>query len=81
MILPELLWLESKRFLLTQRAFKEVGIDMNDNYSTINPVYDVEPMEKITDAYLDANTCGIRLTSATFSRHGSSLPTPKYHLY
>lgn len=42
-----------KRFLLTQRAFKEVGIDMNDNYSTINPVYDVEPMEKITDAYLD----------------------------
>ena len=42
-----------KRFLLTQRAFKEVGIDMNDNYSTINPVYDIEPMEKITDAYLD----------------------------
>lgn len=42
-----------KRFLLTQRAFKEVGIDMNDNYSTINPVYDVEPIEKITDAYLD----------------------------
>ncbi|OBT40449.1 pre-mRNA-processing-splicing factor 8 [Pseudogymnoascus sp. WSF 3629] len=42
-----------KRFLLTQRAFKEVGIDMNDNYSTINPVYDIEPVEKISDAYLD----------------------------
>ncbi|KAH8700347.1 putative pre-mRNA splicing factor [Talaromyces proteolyticus] len=42
-----------KRFLLTQRAFKEVGIDMNDNYNDINPVYDVEPIEKITDAYLD----------------------------
>jgi pre-mRNA-processing factor 8 len=42
-----------KRYLLTQRAFKEVGIDMNDNYSTINPVYDIEPMEKIVDAYLD----------------------------
>ncbi|GAM85178.1 hypothetical protein ANO11243_031820 [Dothideomycetidae sp. 11243] len=42
-----------KRFLLTQRAFKEVGIDMNDNYNTINPVYDIEPIEKITDAYLD----------------------------
>ncbi|KAL2819366.1 putative pre-mRNA splicing factor [Aspergillus cavernicola] len=42
-----------KRFLLTQRAFKEVGIDMNDNYSNINSVYDVEPIEKITDAYLD----------------------------
>ena len=42
-----------KRFLLTQRAFKEVGIDMNDNYNDINPVYDIEPIEKITDAYLD----------------------------
>ncbi|RYP06261.1 hypothetical protein DL764_003275 [Monosporascus ibericus] len=42
-----------KRFLLTQRAFKEVQIDMNDNYSTINPVYDIEPIEKISDAYLD----------------------------
>jgi pre-mRNA-processing factor 8 len=42
-----------KRFLLTQRAFKEVNIDMNDNYSTINPVYDIEPIEKISDAYLD----------------------------
>ncbi|KAJ6171891.1 hypothetical protein N7470_000958 [Penicillium chermesinum] len=42
-----------KRFFLTQRAFKEVGIDMNDNYNTINPVYDIEPIEKITDAYLD----------------------------
>ncbi|CAG9941977.1 unnamed protein product [Clonostachys rosea f. rosea IK726] len=42
-----------KRFLLTQRAFKEVSIDMNDNYSTINPVYDIEPIEKISDAYLD----------------------------
>lgn len=42
-----------KKFLLTQRAFKEVGIDMNDEYSSINPVYDVEPIEKITDAYLD----------------------------
>ncbi|KAI0480267.1 pre-mRNA processing splicing factor 8 [Xylariaceae sp. FL0804] len=42
-----------KRFLLTQRAFKEVQIDMNDNYSNINPVYDIEPIEKISDAYLD----------------------------
>lgn len=42
-----------KKFLLTQRAFKEVSIDMNDEYSSINPVYDVEPIEKITDAYLD----------------------------
>jgi pre-mRNA-processing factor 8 len=42
-----------KRHLLTQRAFKEVGIEFMDLYSHLIPVYDVEPMEKITDAYLD----------------------------
>lgn len=42
-----------KRFLLTQRVFKEVGLDMMDHYSHITPVYDVDPLEKITDAYLD----------------------------
>ncbi|KAF2857228.1 PROCN-domain-containing protein [Piedraia hortae CBS 480.64] len=42
-----------KQHLVMQRAFKEVGIDMNDNYTSINPVYDIEPIEKITDAYLD----------------------------
>ena len=29
------------------------GEKKNDNYSSINPAYDVEPIEKITDAYLD----------------------------
>ncbi|KAA3671445.1 pre-mRNA-processing factor 8 [Paragonimus westermani] len=42
-----------KRHLLTQRAFKEVGIEFMDLYSNLVPVYDVEPLEKITDAYLD----------------------------
>ncbi|OLY78026.1 Pre-mRNA-processing-splicing factor 8 [Smittium mucronatum] len=42
-----------KRLLLTQRAFKEVGIEFMDMYSHLIPVYDVEPLEKITDAYLD----------------------------
>ena len=42
-----------KRHLLTQRAFKEVGIEFMDLYSHLVPVYDVEPLEKITDAYLD----------------------------
>ncbi|KND02430.1 pre-mRNA-processing-splicing factor 8 [Spizellomyces punctatus DAOM BR117] len=42
-----------KRLLLTQRAFKEVGIEFMDLYSHLIPVYDVEPLEKITDAYLD----------------------------
>ena len=39
--------------MLTQRAFKEVGIEFMDLYSHLVPVYDVEPLEKITDAYLD----------------------------
>lgn len=42
-----------KRFLLTQRVFKEAGLDMMDHYSHITPVYDIDPLEKITDAYLD----------------------------
>jgi pre-mRNA-processing factor 8 len=42
-----------KRHLLTQRAFKECGIQFMDLYSHLLPVYDIEPLEKITDAYLD----------------------------
>merc|ERR1719424_2706907 len=42
-----------KRHLLTQRAFKEVTIEFMDLYSHLVPVYDVEPLEKITDASLD----------------------------
>src|SRR4029079_1731902 len=42
-----------KRLLLTQRIFKECGIEFMDLYSHLVPVYDIEPLEKITDAYLD----------------------------
>lgn len=42
-----------KRHLLTQRAFKEVGIQFMDLYSHLIPVFEIEPLEKITDAYLD----------------------------
>lgn len=42
-----------KRHLLMQRAFKEVGLEFMDNYNYLVPVYDIEPMEKITDSYLD----------------------------
>jgi pre-mRNA-processing factor 8 len=42
-----------KRHLLTQRAFKEVGVEFMDLYNHLIPVYDIEPLEKITDAYLD----------------------------
>ena len=33
--------------------FPQVGIEFMDLYSHLIPVYDVEPLEKITDAYLD----------------------------
>ncbi len=42
-----------KRHLLTQRTFKEVAVEFQDLYSHLIPVYQVEPLEKITDAYLD----------------------------
>ena len=42
-----------KRHLLTQRAFKEVSIEFMDLYSHLIPVYEIEPLEKITDCYLD----------------------------
>ena len=42
-----------KRFLLAQRAFKEVGLEFMDLYTHLIPVYIIEPLEKITDAYLD----------------------------
>ncbi|KAF2073323.1 hypothetical protein CYY_005376 [Polysphondylium violaceum] len=42
-----------KRHLLTQRTFKEVGIEFMDLYTHLVPVFDVDPLEKITDAYLD----------------------------
>ena len=31
----------------------QVGIEFMDLYSHLVPVFDVEPLEKITDAYLD----------------------------
>lgn len=42
-----------KRHLLTNRSFKEVSIEFMDLYSHLIPVYDIEPLEKITDCYLD----------------------------
>lgn len=42
-----------KKYLLTQRVFKPVDINMVEHYHHISPVYAVDPLEKITDAYLD----------------------------
>ena len=42
-----------KRTILTQRNFKPVSVEMMDHYSHVTPVYHVEPLEKIVDAYID----------------------------
>lgn len=42
-----------KRQLLVHRSFKEVTFELLDHYKYLVPVYSVEPLEKITDAYLD----------------------------
>lgn len=42
-----------KRHLLTQRAFKETAVDLDDHFADLIPVHQVDALEKITDAYLD----------------------------
>ncbi|KAG1742029.1 hypothetical protein EDB19DRAFT_1907794 [Suillus lakei] len=39
--------------LIELRAFKEAGIEFFDTYDKLIPCYDIEPVEKITDANLD----------------------------
>ncbi|KAL6140085.1 hypothetical protein ACLB2K_058386 [Fragaria x ananassa] len=46
-----LIWI--KRHLISQRAFKDVSIEFMDLYSHHIPVFEIDPLEKITDAYLD----------------------------
>jgi surface protein len=42
-----------KRQLLVHRAFKEIYLEFLDMYGDLIPTYEIEPLEKITDAYLD----------------------------
>lgn len=42
-----------KKYILTQRIFKEVGLEMMDHYTHLVPTYAIDPLEKITDCYLD----------------------------
>ena len=42
-----------KRQLLTQRTFKEVKVELDDHFTELIPVHGIDPLEKITDAYLD----------------------------
>ena len=39
--------------ILIQHILNQVGIEFMDLYSHLIPVYDMEPLEKITDAYYD----------------------------
>ena len=43
-----------KRHLLTQRAFKEVAFDFDDQFTHLTPIHEIPPLEQITDAYLSA---------------------------
>lgn len=62
-----------KRLLLTQRAFKESGIEFFDTYDKLIPCYDIEPVEKITDAVSDTPQEGVltNFSSTFFSVPGS----------
>ncbi|CAN0398038.1 unnamed protein product, partial [Scytosiphon promiscuus] len=42
-----------KRSTLNAKSYLQVGIEFMDLYSHLIPVYHLEPLEKITDAYLD----------------------------
>ncbi|XP_049849432.1 pre-mRNA-processing-splicing factor 8-like [Schistocerca gregaria] len=50
---PHIALARIKRHLLQQRAFKETEIYFMDLFSHMFPVYAIDPLEKITDAYLD----------------------------
>lgn len=50
---PQEYLMRIKKFLLTQRIFKEVDLEMMDYYTYLIPTYGIDPLEKITDAYLD----------------------------
>jgi hypothetical protein len=56
-----------KRLLLTQRAFKEAGIEFFDTYDKLIPCYDIEPVEKITDAVSTHLFCVGSLTDCRYS--------------
>ena len=67
---------------MTQRAFKESGIEFFDTYDKLIPCYDIEPVEKITDAVslffplrcIEANIMHLSiLTNSYFSSQVSSL--------
>ncbi|AOW02650.1 uncharacterized protein YALI1_C15021g [Yarrowia lipolytica] len=42
-----------KENFVRNEGFKDVGLEMMDHYSHVTPVYDIDPTEKIADAYLD----------------------------
>eukprot|EP00834_Sanchytrium_tribonematis_P005171 NODE_296_length_10502_cov_0.638374.p1 type:complete len:2225 gc:universal NODE_296_length_10502_cov_0.638374:3591-10265(+) len=42
-----------KRLLLTQRTFKPVNLEFMDLFTKLTPMYDIDALEKITDAWLD----------------------------
>ncbi|MCO5594362.1 hypothetical protein L7F22_048392 [Adiantum nelumboides] len=68
-----------KRLMLTQRAFKEVGLEFYDTYAQIIPVYDMS-LWKRSLTPISTSISATRLTNASFSRRGSSPATRSRHL-
>lgn len=50
---PNEILMRVKRHLLTHRSFKEVKLSLVDYHKNMVPFYDIEPIEKITDSYLE----------------------------
>lgn len=42
-----------KGYMMSQRSFKETTLEMMDHYNHLVPTFTVDPLEKITDAYVN----------------------------
>lgn len=69
--------------LLTQRTFNELGIEFFDMYDKLIPCYDIEPIEKSTDAVsIGSFLLSILCTYVVLSRIlTSSCSSSKYFLW
>lgn len=51
---PEVYIFKIKKSLLTQRKFREIGARVVQNYASLNVVYSVNYLERLTDAFLSS---------------------------
>ena len=70
----------NQEVLLTQRIFKEVGLEMMDYYSHLVPTYSVDPLEKLLMP-IWTSTCGMKQIKEGYSPTGSNPVMMKSHRY